>query len=84
MGERGEVRVAGRLSHRRPVERAGVRVAGGRVLCEDEDSVSVTYFAATAKRQGVYVFAHAGDKTTQLMTRTINDKLKDTLLGFSY
>lgn len=66
------------------VERAGVRVAGGRVLCEDEDSVSVTYFAATAKRQGVYVFAHAGDKTTQLMTRDINDKLKDALLGFSY
>ena len=66
------------------VERAGARAAGGRVLCEAEDSVSVTYFAATAKRQGVYVFAHAGDKTTQLMTRTINDKLKDTLLGFSY
>jgi len=66
------------------VERAGVRVAGGRVICEDESSIDVTYFAATAKRQGVYVFAHTGDKTTQFMTRDINDKLKDRLLGFSY
>ncbi len=66
------------------VERAGVRVAGGRVLCENEGSVEVTYFAAVAKRRGVYVFAHGGDKSTQVMTRDINDRLKDALLGFSY
>jgi hypothetical protein len=66
------------------VERAGARVAGGRVLCENEDSVEVTYFAAVAKRRGVYVFAHGGDKTSQAMTRDINDKLKDALLGFTY
>lgn len=69
------------------IERAGVRVAGARVLCETDkkkEELDVTYLAAIARQKGVYVFAHVGDRRSQLLLKDLNEKLKDTLLGYSY
>jgi hypothetical protein len=66
------------------VERGGQRVAAASALCESDESVEVTYFAAVGRKQGVFIFAHSGVRETTALIRDINGKLKDALLGYSY
>jgi hypothetical protein len=66
------------------MERGGQRVAGASALCESDEAVEVTYFAAVSRKQGVFIFAHSGERETTALIKDINGKLKDALLGYSY
>ena len=66
------------------VERDGQRVAAASALCESDESVEVTYFAAVGRKQGVFIFAHSGVRETTALIKDINGKLKDALLGYSF
>lgn len=66
------------------LERGGQQVAAASVLCESDEQVEVSYFAAVSRKQGVFIFAHSGVRETTALIRDINGKLRDALLGYSF